>query len=93
MEPAVVEGPELSFQFTPADVCWPAFRIIDRDGDGRISSQELQLIFGSIVPGTEADANTLQGLRRQVDENGLGIIGFQEFVQILVNASLAKAAA
>ena len=93
MEPAVVEGPELSSQFTPADACWPAFRIIDRDGDGRISSQELQLMFGSFVPGTEADANPLQGLRRQVDEHGDGIIGVQEFVQILVNASLAKAAA
>merc|ERR1712217_412037 len=60
------------------DVCWSAFRLFDRNGDGQISQEELKHVLHSDdvadVAGTEAIAKLLQ----EVDGNGDGMIDFQE---------------
>ncbi|KAF4686915.1 hypothetical protein FOZ60_004682 [Perkinsus olseni] len=49
------------------DVCWAAFRVFDRDGNGKISKEELQEVLGN----------------DDVDLNGDGEIDFDEFMQMM----------
>merc|ERR1712187_150023 len=59
------------------DVCWSAFRIFDRNGDGKISQEELKKVLHNDevadVAGTEAIAKLLQ----EVDNNGDAVIDFE----------------
>ncbi|CAE7772389.1 CPK2 [Symbiodinium pilosum] len=60
------------------DVCWAAFRVFDRNGDGKISMEELQQVLcnGDVerVVGTKAIAE----LMLEVDGNGDGFIDFKD---------------
>merc|ERR1712176_1303075 len=66
------------------DVCWAAFRVFDRNGDGKISKEELKLVLG------DGDVqNTCQKemaeLMKAIDDNGDGEIDFNEFMQMMRN--------
>merc|ERR1719162_829485 len=59
------------------DVCWAAFQVFDRDGDGSITLDELKLVLkdGSVTE--VAGAEQIEALLSEVDENGDGVIDFK----------------
>jgi len=67
------------------DVCWAAFRVFDRNGDGKISKQELEAVLnthadlGEEVAGLVSVAEILA----ESDTNGDGEIDFEEFMQMM----------
>jgi len=65
------------------DVCWAAFRVFDRNGDGRISREELKQV---LLSGDVEDAvgrKTIQDLLADVDSDGDGHINFEEFMKMM----------
>jgi len=64
------------------DVCWQAFRIFDRNGDGKIDKNEIgQVLNNSEVQ--EASAVSMAELMKEIDANGDGEIDFQEFMAMM----------
>mmetsp|Transcript_80667 Transcript_80667/g.207690 ORF Transcript_80667/g.207690 Transcript_80667/m.207690 type:complete len:530 (-) Transcript_80667:243-1832(-) len=60
------------------DVCWTAFSLFDRDGDGQISAAELaQVLDGGKLKKTSTD------MMRHLDSNNDGNIDFREFLQMM----------
>ncbi|CAL1142820.1 unnamed protein product [Cladocopium goreaui] len=70
-------------QYIQEDVCWSAFRVFDRNGDGKISQDELKMVLhNSEVEDTLGNGMILD-LLKEVDGNGDGVIDFQEFLQMM----------
>jgi len=70
------------------DVCWQAFRIFDRNGDGQISKDELKQMLGNDGKGdcnslAEQSARDLAEVMQEIDQNGDGNIDFQEFMAMM----------
>jgi len=65
------------------DVCWSAFRVFDRNGDGKISIGELEACLASGNVEEAMGANAVKELMKEVDTNGDGEIDFQEFMQMM----------
>jgi calcium-dependent protein kinase len=66
------------------DVCWSAFRLFDRNGDGKISMEELKTVLnegGNDI--ADAIGKDLQAIINEVDANGDGQIDFQEFMVMM----------
>jgi len=64
------------------DVCWQAFRIFDRNGDGKIDKAEIANVLNdSDVQSTAA--KDLAEIMKDIDTNGDGEIDFQEFMQMM----------
>jgi len=61
------------------DVCWSAFRVFDRNGDGKISKEELTLMLNN----EEVNDVVNTELIKQVDGDGDGMIDFQEFMKMM----------
>lgn len=64
------------------DVCWSAFRLFDRNGDGKISKEELKLVLSSGDVDKVIDGNVAEILS-QVDGDGDGMIDFKEFMTMM----------
>jgi len=64
------------------DVCWQAFRIFDRDGNGKISREELRHVINDDDV-KNAAAKDLADIMKEIDKNGDGDIDFQEFMQMM----------
>jgi len=64
------------------DVCWKAFCVFDRNGDGKISKDELQLVLEDENMKSIAGPN-LQEIMTAVDEDGDGTIDFGEFMAMM----------
>lgn len=64
------------------DVCWAAFRVFDRDGDGVISKEEIADVLGDGDVKSVA-MRDIADLMKDVDANGDGEIDFQEFMQMM----------
>merc|ERR1711879_1017062 len=62
------------------DVCWAAFRIFDRNGDGKISQEELKMVLHDKEVESVVGNETVRQLLQQVDTDGDGMIDFQEFM-------------
>merc|ERR1712151_1032433 len=63
--------------------CWAAFRVFDRNGDGRISLAELTHVLEA---GDVADAfagQDMEALMKEVDTSGDGEIDFDEFMAMM----------
>jgi calcium-dependent protein kinase len=67
------------------DVCWAAFRVFDRNGDGKISKDELKLVLGeqSVGDAMHASAEAMCQILKEVDTNGDGEIDFKEFMNMM----------
>merc|ERR1719352_1121194 len=69
-------------QYIKEDVCWSAFRLFDRNGDGKISQEELnQVLADGDVKGVIGD--DIKNLMKEVDTSGDGVIDFQEFMDMM----------
>lgn len=66
------------------DVCWAAFRIFDRDGNGKITKDEIETVLsnGDVLG---MDAADIADLMKDIDANGDGEIDFQEFMDMMRN--------
>merc|ERR1712187_301344 len=62
------------------DVCWAAFRIFDRNGDGKIDKNEISKVLNDDGV-QDAAARDLAEIMKEIDQNGDGEIDFQEFMQ------------
>jgi len=71
--------------FMQEDVCWAAFRVFDRNGDGKISKAELREILGddTVTDAMHHEAETVDALMSEIDENGDGEIDFKEFMLMM----------
>jgi calcium-dependent protein kinase len=66
------------------DVCWQAFRIFDRDGDGKITKDELaHVLKDETVKEATGGAEELAKLLLELDTNGDGEIDFEEFMEMM----------
>jgi calcium-dependent protein kinase len=65
------------------DVCWQAFRIFDRNGDGKIDKKEIAKVLNSDSDVQEAAAKDLAEIMAELDKNGDGEIDFQEFMAMM----------
>lgn len=68
------------------DVCWNAFRNFDRNGDGKISPDELKLVLGDTEVQSKSDkdvSQVLKAIMAGVDNNGDGLIDFEEFMAMM----------
>jgi calcium-dependent protein kinase len=64
------------------DVCWQAFRIFDRNGDGKIDKNEIgQVLNNSDVQ--DSAAVSMAEIMKEIDANGDGEIDFQEFMAMM----------
>merc|ERR1712166_839180 len=61
------------------DVCWQAFRVFDRNGDGKIDKNEIANVLndGDVQ---NAAAKDMAEIIKEIDKNGDGEIDFQEFM-------------
>jgi len=64
------------------DVCWQAFRIFDRNGDGKIDKTEIAHVLndGDVQGAASRD---MAEIMAEIDQNGDGEIDFQEFMQMM----------
>jgi len=65
------------------DLCGAAFRVFDRNGDGKISKDEIKAVLGDTLDGNGS-------LMEEIDQNGDGEIDFQEFMAMMRNQSTGK---
>jgi len=68
--------------YTQEDMCWSAFRVFDKNGDGKISQDELKEVLGDEDIQSEFHTS-LAELMKQIDENGDGMIDFSEFMAMM----------
>lgn len=80
-------------QYLKEDVCWAAFKVFDRDGNGVISKKELADVL------TDGDMESVWGkemlaqIMQDADTNGDGEIDFQEFLLMMKNENKEELAA
>lgn len=65
------------------DVCWAAFQVFDRDGDGSITLDELKQVLKDGSVEEISGAEQIQALLSEVDANGDGVIDFKEFMAMM----------
>merc|ERR1711866_32023 len=56
------------------DVCWSAFRLFDKNGDGKISPEELKAVLHDGDVQSVAGAEAVKRMMEEVDDNGDGFI-------------------
>merc|ERR1712032_442629 len=71
--------------YSQEDVCWSAFRMFDKNGDGKISQDELKIVLGddSVKDACSGSAQAIAKLIQQCDNNGDGMIDFDEFMAMM----------
>jgi len=70
--------------YVAEDVCWSAFRIFDKNGDGKISQEELRSVLDNEdVQNVAGGEKAMAALMMEIDANGDGHIDFEEFMQMM----------
>merc|ERR1712232_1150834 len=69
------------------DVCWSAFRLFDRNGDGKISTDELRYVLDNGEVSSLMSAQAIADIMKETDQNSDGFIDFQEFMGMMRNAT------
>merc|ERR1740121_556221 len=69
--------------YVKEDVCWSAFRLFDKNGDGKISKEELQAVLGDEDVQKVGDVSEIAQLLKDNDGNGDGFIDFDEFMVLM----------
>jgi len=64
------------------DACWAAFRLFDKNGDGKISTEELNEVLQS-GDVNDVAARSMADVMAEVDQNSDGEIDFDEFMQMM----------
>jgi len=64
------------------DVCWQAFRIFDRNGDGKIDKAEINNVLNDDAVAGAADRDMAE-IMKDIDKNGDGEIDFSEFMEMM----------
>lgn len=59
-----------------------AFKVFDRDGNGKISAHELRFVMST--SDEELNENDIEELIREIDKNGDGFIDYHEFVLMMM---------
>jgi len=64
------------------DVCWSAFRLFDRNGNGQISPDELRAVLeqGEVK---DVCGDVIAKIIQEVDTSGDGLIDFEEFMNMM----------
>jgi calcium-dependent protein kinase len=70
-------------QYLQEDACWCAFKVFDRNGDGKISPEELKQVLCDSNIKEAVHAPDLDQVMLEVDKNGDGSIDFEEFMTML----------
>jgi calcium-dependent protein kinase len=65
------------------DVCWSAFCVLDLNGDGKISADELWKVLNLGGVGAVVNAQVIVDALREVDKNGDGCVDFGEFMSMM----------
>eukprot|EP00933_Yihiella_yeosuensis_P034131 TRINITY_DN27667_c0_g1_i1.p1 TRINITY_DN27667_c0_g1~~TRINITY_DN27667_c0_g1_i1.p1 ORF type:complete len:498 (+),score=94.47 TRINITY_DN27667_c0_g1_i1:94-1587(+) len=65
------------------DVLWSAFCVFDRNGDGKISQDELRKVLETDSVNEVVGAEAVQEIMREIDADGNGEIDFKEFIQMM----------
>lgn len=73
-------------QYDSERLCWNAFRVFDRNGDGSITRDELAEVLKSFDP-TDMSEEAMNKVMREVDTNGDGAIDFEEFLVMMRSAA------
>merc|ERR1711988_794779 len=55
------------------DVCWSAFRVFDRNGDGKISPEELKQVLGDADVTDQVGASKIAEMMKELDGNDDGV--------------------
>lgn len=63
--------------------CWAAFRVFDKNNDGKISKQELDEVLASRDVRGALGADVIKGIMEEVDSNNDGFIDFDEFMDMM----------
>merc|ERR1712187_901153 len=67
-------------QYLQENLCWSAFRVFDRDGNGRISVSELASVLQNDNVEKAMGSSAIKEVMSQVDTNADGEIDFKEFM-------------
>ena len=73
---------ELTLDPREVDRLWESFRILDTDGSGTITAEELGAVMRSL--GQTPTESQLRGLIEEVDRDGSGHIDFSEFTTLML---------
>jgi len=69
--------------YVQEDICWSAFHIFDRNGDGKISQGEIKTALSNTDVSDVVGPKSIEELLSEIDSNGDGEIDFQEFMQMM----------
>jgi calcium-dependent protein kinase len=72
--------------YVQEDVCWAAFRVFDRNGDGQISEEELKAVLNDGDVESVAGAKAIAEMMKKVDTDGDNMISFEEFMEMMRKA-------
>jgi len=70
-------------RYLQEDVCWSAFRLFDRNGDGKISPDELKAVLEGEEVAKTAGAEQIATMMKELDTTGDGYIDFEEFMAMM----------
>merc|ERR1719343_395713 len=70
-------------QYEKEDTIWSAFRVFDRNGDGKITENEVERLLGNEDMRHLVGDSVVKALLAEVDTNGDGAITFDEFMVML----------